>query len=209
MIVVVVDRLSLRWVPDALAEPLIPAFRSRPQGGGTAPLEARAVFTAIVNGACVRAKKGGYDRPSPVDRGKPGSKIHALSDRAGLPLAIAISAANANDSSALEPLVMAVPAIRSRRGPRRRKPAKLRADKAYDQPDLRRWVRDITYVGLYRVLSSCGRPLGLFSGSPDTQSMGSLPMEIFRISRPSFMDNVTARRSRAQRLAGESRRSRT
>jgi hypothetical protein len=32
--------------------------------------------------------------------------------------------------------------IKSRRGPRRRKPAKLHADKAYDQPDLRRWVRD-------------------------------------------------------------------
>ncbi len=68
--------------------------------------------------------------------------IHALSDRAGLPLAVAISAANTNDSHALKPLVMAIPAIKSRRGPRRRKPAKLHADKAYDQVDLRRWVRD-------------------------------------------------------------------
>jgi transposase len=51
MILAVVDRLSLRLVPDelwALAEPLIPVFASRPQGGGTAPVEARAVFTAIV-----------------------------------------------------------------------------------------------------------------------------------------------------------------
>jgi hypothetical protein len=30
--------------------------------------------------------------------------------------------------------------VRSRRGPRRRKPGKLHADKAYDQPELRRWV---------------------------------------------------------------------
>jgi transposase len=47
----VVDRLSLRLVPEelwALAEPLIPEFKPRPQGGGTAPLPARAVFTAIV-----------------------------------------------------------------------------------------------------------------------------------------------------------------
>ncbi len=80
--------------------------------------------------------------PSPVDRGKPGSKIHALSDRAGLPLVVAVSAANTHDSHALKPLVMAIPAIRSRRGPRRRKPAKLHADKAYDQLNLRRWVRD-------------------------------------------------------------------
>lgn len=78
--------------------------------------------------------------PSPVDRGKPGWKIHALSDREGLPLTVAISAANTHDSHALKPLFMAMPAIKSPRGPRRRKPAKLHADKAYDQPDLRAWV---------------------------------------------------------------------
>lgn len=46
-----VDELSLRLVPDALweiAEPLIPRFSSRPQGGGSAPIDDRAVFTAIV-----------------------------------------------------------------------------------------------------------------------------------------------------------------
>jgi hypothetical protein len=37
---------------------------------------------------------------------------------------------------------MAIPATRSHHGPRRRKPAELHADKAYDEPDLRRWVRD-------------------------------------------------------------------
>lgn len=51
MILFVVDRLSLRLVPDelwVLVGPLVPEFGSRPQGGGTAPLPARAVFTAIV-----------------------------------------------------------------------------------------------------------------------------------------------------------------
>ena len=46
-----VDRLSLRLVPDELwelVEPLIPGFAPRPQGGGTAPVDDRAVFTAIV-----------------------------------------------------------------------------------------------------------------------------------------------------------------
>jgi transposase len=80
--------------------------------------------------------------PSPVDRGKPGSKIHVLSERAGIPLSVAVSAANTHDSHALKPLVNAIPAITSRRGPRRRKPGKLHADKAYDQADLRRWVRN-------------------------------------------------------------------
>ena len=68
--------------------------------------------------------------PNPVDRGKIGAKIHLLSDRAGLPLAVAISAANTNDAYALKPLVQAVPAIKSRRGARRHKPDKLHADKA-------------------------------------------------------------------------------
>jgi transposase len=80
--------------------------------------------------------------PNPVDRGKTGSKIHVMSDRAGLPLSVAVSAANTNDAYALKPLVQAVPAIKSRRGPRRRKPGKLHADKAYDQVELRKWVRD-------------------------------------------------------------------
>jgi transposase len=47
----VLDRLSKRLVPDELwgvVQPLIPTFRPRPQGGGTAPLDDRAVFTAIV-----------------------------------------------------------------------------------------------------------------------------------------------------------------
>jgi transposase len=47
----VTDRLSLRLVPDELwmlVEPLLPRFRPRQQGGGTAPLPDRAVFTAIV-----------------------------------------------------------------------------------------------------------------------------------------------------------------
>lgn len=64
-----------------------------------------------------------------------------MSDRGGLPLTVAISAANTHDSLALKPLVMAIPAVKSRRGPRRRRPGKLHADKAYDQPALRHWVR--------------------------------------------------------------------
>lgn len=79
--------------------------------------------------------------PSPVDRGKPGSKIHALSDRTGIPLAVGVSAANTHDNQALKPLVMAIPSVRSRRGPRRARPAKLHADKAYDINHLRQWLR--------------------------------------------------------------------
>ncbi|WKV71874.1 IS5 family transposase [Streptomyces sp. PCS3-D2] len=43
--------LSRRLVPDELWEltaPLLPRFTSRPQGGGTASVDERAVFTAVV-----------------------------------------------------------------------------------------------------------------------------------------------------------------
>lgn len=57
-------------------------------------------------------------------------------------MSVAVSAANTNDADALKPLVRAIPAIKSRRGPRRRRPAKLHADKAYDHAALRKWLRD-------------------------------------------------------------------
>ena len=38
--------------------------------------------------------------PSPVDRGKPGSKMHLVTDQAGLPLAVGVSAANTHDRHA-------------------------------------------------------------------------------------------------------------
>ncbi|QMU80305.1 IS5 family transposase [Streptacidiphilus sp. PB12-B1b] len=86
-------------------------------------------------------KKGDLTGPNPVDRGKYGSKIHILTERTGLPLSIGISGANLHDSQALEPLVRGIAPVRSRRGPRRRRPAKLHADKAYDYVHLRRWLR--------------------------------------------------------------------
>lgn len=49
---------------------------------------------------------------------------------------------NTHDSHALTPLVLAIPHIRSRRGPRRSRPAKLHADKAYDTGHLRTWLQD-------------------------------------------------------------------
>ena len=41
------------------------------------------------------------------------------------------------------PLLDGIPAIRSRRGPRRRRPGKLHADKGYDYPDPRTYCRKL------------------------------------------------------------------
>ncbi|WP_407643165.1 IS5 family transposase [Actinokineospora spheciospongiae] len=187
------------WV---LVEPLVPGFAVRPQGGGTAPVGDRAVFTAIVfvltsgcawrmlpssfgvtvptahrrftdwtkagslgrihravldepgtaglidwcravvDAATVRARRGSLTGPNAVDRAKRRSKIHVLTDRAGLPLVVEVSAANLNDHLARRTLVRAVPAVRRRGGSRRFRPDKLHADKAYDVKELRRWLID-------------------------------------------------------------------
>ncbi|KIQ65542.1 transposase [Kitasatospora griseola] len=56
-------------------------------------------------------------------------------------MSLAISGANVHDSQALIPLTDAIPPIRSRRGPRRRRPGKLHGDKAYDHRFIRTYLR--------------------------------------------------------------------
>ncbi|MEW2512790.1 IS5 family transposase [Streptomyces sp. NPDC046870] len=94
-----------------------------------------------IDSVSVRAAKGPLTGPNPPDRGKPESKIRLITDRNGLPLSLGVSGANMHDSLGLKPLVRGIPPIRSRRGPRRRRPAKLPADKGYDYDHLRRWLR--------------------------------------------------------------------
>ncbi|MCX5103236.1 IS5 family transposase [Streptomyces sp. NBC_00439] len=86
-------------------------------------------------------KRGPLAGPNPTDRGKAGSKIHLIVDRNGLPLSLGVSGANMHDSLGLEPLARGIPPIRSRRGPRRRRPGRLHADKGYDYDHLRGWLR--------------------------------------------------------------------
>jgi hypothetical protein len=77
------------------------------------------------------AKRGDLTGATPGDRGKAGSKLHLAGERGGLPLALIVSAANANDSTMLEAVLEDIPAIRMPTG-RRRRPGKVHADKAYD-----------------------------------------------------------------------------
>lgn len=90
----------------------------------------------------LQQRGGPLTAPNPVDLGKPGSKIPVLCNRAGIPVAVGITAANTPDGEALRPLVWAIPAVRSRCGQRRRRPGKLHADKAYDHRELRQGVTD-------------------------------------------------------------------
>ena len=55
-----------------------------------------------------------------------------ITDRNGVPLAALLSPANRHDSVFFEALLDAVPPIRTPAGRRRKRPAKLHADKGYD-----------------------------------------------------------------------------
>jgi transposase len=79
--------------------------------------------------------------PSPVDRGRPGSKHHLIVDAHGLPLAVSLTGGHRNDVTQLIPLVDAVPPIRGRRGRPRRRPRVLLADRGYDHDKYRRMLR--------------------------------------------------------------------
>ncbi|MFD5559032.1 transposase [Streptomyces sp. NPDC127068] len=102
-------------------------------GAGRAWRQGRAGLDVRDRRCCLGAceKGGSLTGPNPVDRGRKGSKLHVLSEAQGLPLAVAVSGANLHDSQAFKPLFLGIPAVRSRRGPRRRKLVKIRADKAY------------------------------------------------------------------------------
>ena len=78
---------------------------------------------------------------NPVDRGKPGSKLHLVCDATGLPLTAAVTAANVNDTTMFEAVVDDVPAVRTPSGRRRTRPVKLHADKGYDSHANRAYLR--------------------------------------------------------------------
>jgi transposase len=76
---------------------------------------------AIADSSHVRDLKGGPQRgpasgPSPVDRGRAGSKHHVLTDAGGIPLPITLTGCNRNDVTQLLSLLDAIPPIRGRVG---------------------------------------------------------------------------------------------
>jgi hypothetical protein len=123
----VFDRLHLD-VLDRLAE----------QGG----LDARECGL----GQHARETRGDHVGADPVDPGKPGSKIHLVCDGGGLPLTVAVTAANVPDVAMLAAMVDDIPPVRTPAGRRRTWPGKLDADEGYDrvlQPALTTWRRAV------------------------------------------------------------------
>jgi transposase len=89
------------------------------------------------SGAQGRPKTG----PSPVDRRKPGSKHHVITDAGGIPLAASLTGGNRHDVTQLLPLVDKVPRIKGIRGRPRQRPDRIYADRGYDFDKYRRELR--------------------------------------------------------------------
>lgn len=99
---------------------------------------------AVVDSSQVQAKRGRSCPkvgPSPVDRGRPGSKHHVITDACGTPLRVSSTGGNRNDVTQLMPLVEAIPRARGLPGRPRRKPDELYADRAYDHDSYRDQLR--------------------------------------------------------------------
>ncbi|MEU2502993.1 IS5 family transposase [Streptomyces pseudogriseolus] len=71
---------------------------------------------AVIDSSHVRAaRKGPKSGPSPVDRARPGSKHHVLTDGQGIPLAVSLTGGNRNDVTQLLPLLDKIPHDKYRR----------------------------------------------------------------------------------------------
>jgi transposase len=99
---------------------------------------------ALVDSSFVRAAYGGEATgPSPVDRAKPGSKHHVITDASGTPLASVVTAANRDDVSELAPLYHKIPPVAGKVGRPRKKPDALPGDLAYDSEPHREGLRQL------------------------------------------------------------------
>ena len=89
--------------------------------------------------------QGAHVGPSPVDRGRPGSKHHLIVDGAGVPLAITLTGGHRNDVSQLLPLIDTVGPVRGKVGRPRQHTDCVVADRGYDHDKYRRalWERGI------------------------------------------------------------------
>jgi transposase len=87
------------------------------------------------------ASVGDHVGANPVDRGKPGSKLHLVCDGSGLPLTAAVTAANIGDTTVFQAVLDDVPLIRTSAGQRRRRPSKVHADKGGDSHANRGYLR--------------------------------------------------------------------
>ena len=92
-----------------------------------------------------------------MDRRKPGSKHHLITDARGTPLAARLTGAHRHDVTQLVELVDAIPPPRGGRGGPTRRPLRVQADAAYR---CRRRAQALRRRGITPVIARPGRPHG-------------------------------------------------
>ncbi|TWF92504.1 IS5 family transposase [Saccharopolyspora dendranthemae] len=98
---------------------------------------------AAIDSSTIAAKRGRDSPkvgPSPVDRARPGSKHHIVTDAGGIPIESTLTSANTHDSTQLIPLMSELPTIGGLPGPAPRFRS-LYGDTAYDANANRTWLR--------------------------------------------------------------------
>ncbi|HML54555.1 MAG: IS5 family transposase [Solidesulfovibrio sp.] len=95
-----------------------------------------------IDSATVPSPRGGQETgPNPTGRGKSGTKRHLIVNSDGLPLVCLLSGAHRHDLKMLVPAVEALPALGGAPGRPRKRPHKMHADKGYDYPECRCFLR--------------------------------------------------------------------
>lgn len=107
---------------------------------------------ALIDASFAEAPEGGEDTgPNPTDRGKSGSKHHVMTDAQGIPLSAAVTAANVNEVTQALKVLLDMPPVGGKPGPKREKPERLQGDRGYDSGPLRQVLR---WLGIEPVLAA-------------------------------------------------------
>jgi transposase len=119
---------------------------------------------ALIDASFAKAPQGGEDTgPNPTDRGKSGSKHHVMTDAQGIPLSATVTAANVNEVTQVLKVLVNMPPVGGKPGPKRQKPEALQGDRGYDSEPLRQFLR---WLGIDPVLAARrtehGSGLGVF-----------------------------------------------
>src|SRR5438309_716724 len=119
---------------------------------------------ALIDASFAKAPEGGEDTgPNPTDRGKSGSKHHVMTDAQGIPLSVTVTAANVNEVGQAVQVLLNMPPVGGKPGPKRQKPERLQGDRGYNSGPLRVLLR---WLGITPVLAARytghGSGLGVF-----------------------------------------------
>src|SRR5512132_1410963 len=120
---------------------------------------------------------GDHTGANPVDRAKPGCKLHLAVEGGGLPLALLVTGANTNDSLVLEALGDDIPPVRTPAGGRRKRPGKVHADKGVRHGAL------CDRVGARDRPLGCRSSAGVAGGSGGGEGRGGLGAAVTTMGR--------------------------